>query len=262
MSFEERLVSYEKKNRVAHIKLNRPHVLNAMNVATMSAIAEAVTRFQDDPDAWAAILSGEGKGFCVGGDLKEALTLLEGPPRSFYDLPRQGLAAIDLVARSKKPIIAAVHGFCMAGGLLLANACHLIIAAESTTFAMPEVAIGMPTLGYFDLWKTIGTRSLLELVLTGQSFTAQKALEMGLINRMVPEERVFQEAIALAEIITKNSPLSVSAHLEAIRFSVKYDSEVLNDAASYIWDRVIFSKDLKEGLSAFKEKRPPQWLNR
>ena len=258
----EALVTYELVDHVAMITLNRPEAMNAMSIAMLQDLHEAADRFGADDEARVAVVSGEGRSFCTGGDLKESLKLLDGNPANLYTLPSTGIAAMKALTANSKPVIAAVHGYAIAGGILLANACHVVLAEESAKFGIPETKVGMPTMGYIDLWKTMGPRKLLEYTLTGDNFTAQEARDMGLINRVVPDGKVREEAVAMAAKIAANSPTSVRGHVEAITLSIKHTPEVLSDQARAIWDKVVFSEDLQEGLTAFAERRAPVWKNR
>ena len=149
-------VTYAREGHVAVLTMNRPEAMNAMSVAMLTDLTAAVRRYAEDDEAWVGVLRGEGRAFCTGGDLKEALELIGDEPSNFYEMPRQGLEAFALVRATPKPLIAAVHGYCMAGGLLLANACDLIVSGESCKFGIPETSVGMPTMGYLDLWKFMG----------------------------------------------------------------------------------------------------------
>lgn len=258
----EPLVLYAREGHVATLTMNRPEAMNAMSAAMLSDLTAAVERYAEDDEAWVGILCGAGRAFCTGGDLKEALALIGDQPKNFYAMPRQGLEAFALLKRSPKPTIAAVHGYCMAGGLLLANACDLIVAGESARFGIPETAVGMPTLGYLDLWKSMGPRVFMEKVLTAEPFDAREAHACGLVNRVVPDAEVLPAARQMAERIAGNSPRSVQAHVQAVRLSVKHGPEVLDDLRHAIWDRVVYSEDIQEGLAAFRERRKPVWKNR
>jgi enoyl-CoA hydratase/carnithine racemase len=258
----EPLVTYARDGHVAILTLNRPEAMNAMNVAMFVDLAAALKRFAADDEAWVGLMRGEGRAFCTGGDLKEALELIGDEPENFYTLPRQGLDAFAMIGTIAKPMVAAVHGYCMAGGLLLANACDLVVAGESTKFGMPETSVGMPTMGYLNLWKFMGPRVFMEKVLTAEPFGAAEAHACGLVNRLAPDDQVQAEALKLAQRIAANSPRSVAAHTQAIRLSVKYNREVLEEMQRRIWDPVVFGEDIQEGLTAFRERRKPQWKNR
>jgi enoyl-CoA hydratase/carnithine racemase len=256
------LVTYLREGHIAVLTLNRPEVMNAMSVALFTDLTTALQRYAADSEAWVGVLCGAGRAFCTGGDLKEALTLIGTEPANFYTMPRQGLESFALIRAIPKPMIAAVHGYCMAGGLLLANACDLIVSEESTKFGIPETSIGMPTMGYLDLWKAMGPRIFMEKVLTAEPFTATEAHACGLVNRLVADGQAQAEAMLLAQKIARNSPRSVAAHTQAVRLSVKYTREVLEEFQKQIWDPVVFSEDIQEGLMAFRERRNPMWKNR
>lgn len=258
----EPLVVYAREGHVATMTMNRPEAMNAMNVAMLKDLTAVVEQFAEDDEAWVGILCGAGRAFCTGGDLKEALGMIGDKPKNFYSMPRQGLEAFALLKRSPKPTIAAVQGYCMAGGLLMANACDLIVAGEGAKFGIPETGVGMPTMGYLDMWKTMGPRVFMEKVLTAEPFGAAEAAACGLINRVVPDAEVMSAARALAERIAQNSPRSVQAHVQAVRLSVKHSPEVLDDLRHAIWDGVVYGQDIQEGLAAFRERRKPEWKNR
>ena len=256
------LVTYVRDGHVAILTLNRPEAMNAMSVALLSDLVTALKSYAADDEAWVGVLCGAGRAFCTGGDLKEALELIGDEPANFYTMPRQGLEAIAMVGSIPKPMIAAVHGYCMAGGLLLANACDLIVAGESTKFGIPETSVGMPTMGYLDLWKFMGPRVFMEKVLTAEPFSATEAHACGLVNRLVADDQVQAEAMRLAQKVASNSPRSVASHTQAVRMSVKYNREVLEEMQRRIWDPVVLGQDIQEGLAAFRERRKPQWKNR
>lgn len=258
----EPLVTYARDGHVAVITMNRPEAMNAMSVAMLNELTAAVKQYAADDEAWVGVLRGEGRAFCTGGDLKEALELIGDEPANFYVMPRQGLEAFALVRAAPKPMIAAVHGYCMAGGLLLANACDLIVSGESCKFGIPETSVGMPTMGYLDLWKFMGPRVFMEKVLTAEPFGAAEAKACGLVNRVVADDQVQAEAMKLAHKIASNSPRSVAAHTQAVRLSVKYNREVLEEFQRQIWDPVVFGQDIQEGLASFGQRRKPEWKNR
>ena len=145
------LVEYRNEGKVAIITLNRPEAMNSMTVGMMEELTDAVKRLDRDDEAWVGILNANGPAFCTGADLKESLGLIEEDAGNLYELPKTGMATVTAIANLKKPTIAAIHGHTVAGGILFANACALIVAAESTKIAMPEAKVGMPTLGYLDM---------------------------------------------------------------------------------------------------------------
>lgn len=256
------LVEYRNEGKVAIITLNRPEAMNSMTVGMMEDLTAAIKRFSKDDSAWVAILNGNGRSFCTGADLKESLGLIAEDAGNLYELPKTGMATVTAIANLTKPTIAAVHGHTVAGGMLFANACALMVAAESTKFAMPEAKVGMPTLGYLDMWKVVGPRRFMEMALTGSSISAETAREYGLVNKVVPDDKLMEEALAMANKIASNSPKSVAGHLEAVKLSVKYNKELLEEMATSIWDKVVYSEDLQEGLRSFGEKRAPVWKNK
>jgi enoyl-CoA hydratase/carnithine racemase len=184
---------YEKVGTVAHVSLDRPAVLNAYNIQMRDDFAEALSAVGDDPEVLALLITGEGRGFCAGADLTE-----------FGSAPSQVIAlrvrwerdVWGQIINLDKPIVVAVHGYCIGSGLEIALLCDLRLAADDTVFAMPEVGLGMiPAAGGTQtLPRNAGTSQALDLLLTGRRFPAQEALEMGLVTRLSPPERLRDDA--------------------------------------------------------------------
>lgn len=249
--------TYEVRNGVAWLTMNRPEARNALNKALREALFEGVRRFNEDDDALVLVLTGAGdKAFCAGGDLKEmADTSLRVPPINF--VPQFG-RNIEVV----KPTIAAVNGVAMAGGFLLAQTCDMVVAAEHAKFAVSEVKVGRGAPWAAPLPWLIPPRVAMEILLTGDPIDAQRALEVGLVNRVVPAVDLVEETQRLAERIAANAPLSVRAAKKTVRLVADLPLPAAYDEAERIWEPVYLSDDAQEGPAAFRDKREPQWEGR
>jgi enoyl-CoA hydratase len=236
--------------------LNRPEQRNALNAELRLALRDAFDRFDADESVRCAVLTGNGKAFCAGGDLKEmAQTNMAVPPEnSFIMLGSKG--------RLSKPVIAAVNGYAMAGGFLLAQDCDLAIAAEGATFAISEVKRGRGAPWAVPLISMLPKRIMLELLLTGEPIDAHRAYEVGLVNKVVPAGQLLEAATAMAEIIAANAPLSVRASKQAVEVATEVGQTAALAAAHQLFYRVYTSEDAAEGPRAFAEKRKPVWTGR
>jgi enoyl-CoA hydratase/carnithine racemase len=254
---EETVVIYECQDKVAWLTINRPEARNALSQAVRDGLWAGFRRFAEDADAAVLILTAAGdKAFCAGGDLKEMSdTALQIPPPDF-------LPYLQRTVKTDKPVIAAVNGVAFAGGFLLAQMCDLVIAAEHAKFGITEVKVGRGSPWAAPLPWLIGPRAAMEIMLTGDPVSAQRAYEIGLVNRVVPAEALRQEALALASTIAANAPLSVRAAKELIYLSAEHGRIAALDAADKLYEPVYLSEDGQEGPRAFKEKRKPQWQGR
>lgn len=250
-------VLYELRGPVAIITLNRPAQRNALNAAVREGLRTAWGRFEQDPGAKVAILTGAGeRAFCAGMDLKEASeTGLRVPPPGF--IPTLG----DSVQVSK-PTIAAVNGVAIAGGWLLAQMCDLCVAAEHASFAITEARVGRGTPWAAPLIHMLPQRIMMEVLLTGEPLAAQRLFELGYVNRVVPDAEVLPAAMALAERIAANAPLTVRACRALVYATTEMGRTEALRAADRLFEPVYLSEDAQEGPRAFAEKRPPVWKNR
>jgi enoyl-CoA hydratase/carnithine racemase len=250
-------VRYEVENGVAWLTINRPEARNALNKAVRDGLLAGVQRFNGDDAAKVLVLTGAGdRAFCAGGDLKEmADTALQVPPPDF--VPQFGRTiAVD------KPTIAAVNGVAYAGGFMLAQNCDLCVAAESARFAVSEVKVGRGSPWAAPLSWLVGPRVALEILLTGDPLSAGRAREVGLVNRVVPDEYLHDEVQALAERIAANAPLSVRAAKKTAYLSARMGMAEAFEEAERIWEPVYRSADAQEGPAAFRDKRAPVWTGR
>lgn len=246
-------IKTEIEGQIAIVSLNRPQVLNALNHELMSELADALEGFDRDDSVRVIILTGSERAFAAGADIKEMAD--EG---CVSILLKDRLATWDRVRFIKKPIIAAVSGFALGGGCELAMTCDMIIASESAQFGQPEINIGViPGAGGTQrLTHAVGKAKAMELILTGRPFSANEALSMGLINKVVPTEMLLDEARTLAAEIAKKSPLAVRTAKESILKSYEMTlAEGLNFERKTFY-MLFASEDQKEGMKAFMEKRP------
>ena len=249
---------YEKKDRLAVLTINRPEAMNAFTAEMLRAMDAAFADFNQDPNLWVAIFTAAGeKSFSAGMDLKEAIPMLQaGDEMGYEDHTKRPFSDIF------KPIIAAVNGFCIAGGLEFLQGTDLRIAAEHATFGLGEVRWGIiPTGGsHIRLPQQIPWAVAMELLLMGRPITAKRAYEIGLVNEVVPAAELMPTALKWAETICKNGPLAVRTAKEiAVRALNLVPGFVLEKA---LGARVFSSEDAKEGPRAFAEKRPPKYTGR
>ena len=261
-------VVYEVKDKVAYITINRPEAMNAIDPETSAELVKAWTDFRDNPAAWVAILTGAGeKAFSAGADLKKMIPLLS--RMSSIEQREQedkypGLGGITRGLNIWKPIIAAINGFCLAGGLEMALGCDLRIAADHATFGLLEVSRGIiPGAGGTQrLPRMIPAAKAMEMILLAQRIDAQEALRLGLINRVVPSIDLMPTAVKMAETILQNGPLAVRAAKEAIIRGQSLPLEEGLRLESFLQSHLLKTEDAIEGPKAFAEKRKPVWRGR
>jgi enoyl-CoA hydratase len=245
---------FEIRDSVAIITINRPHALNAMNGAVRAALFAAFERVERDATIVAAILTGAGeRAFCAGVDLKEAAEMqLAVPPKNF--LPILG-DTIDIT----KPVIAAVNGLAFAGGWVLAQMCDLCVASRSASFAITEAKVGRGMPWAVPLIHMIPQRIMMELLLLGEPISAQRAYEVGFVNRVVAPDALLQAAMEMAGCIVRNAPLTVRAAKQLVRIATETGRSAALRSADHLFERVYLSADAQEGPLAFREKRAPRW---
>src|SRR5271154_1346567 len=243
-----------RKDGIAVITLNRPEARNALGKDIRAGLFAAWDRFERDPALRIAILTGSGdKAFCAGGDLKEMTELrLTVPPRDMFPVPGDN---IELT----KPTIAAVNGAAFAGGWMIAQACDLCVASTRAQFAVTEVKVGRSSPWAAPLIHMIPQRIMMEILLTGKPISAQRAYEIGLVNRLTEPDALMSEALALATEILAGAPLSVRAARETVMLSTEMGRSAALRAARQASEHAYRSDDAQEGPKAFAEKRSPQW---
>lgn len=249
-------VEYVKKGNVAVITMNRPEARNAINGEMAATMEAALDRMENDPEVWVGILTAVGKAFCAGADLKE----ISAGNGGALSTKKGGFAGIARRERTK-PLIAAITGSALAGGTEIALSCDMIIAADDTNFGLPEVkrSLVAGAGGLFRLPRQVGKAVALEAILTGDPLSSQRAYELGMVNKVVPEAQVMDEAMKLAARITANAPLAVKAsRAVALNATVKSDDELWKDSG-VAFASLVNTEDYKEGPRAFIEKRAPVW---
>lgn len=247
-------VNFEVADGIATITINRPEARNAVNAAVALAIADATDQIDQRDDIQAAILTGAGGAFSAGMDLK---AFLRGENVKPYGRGFAGLTD----AKIRKPLIAAVEGPALAGGFEMALACDLIVASETSKFGLPEVKRGLVANagGLVRLPRQLPYRLALELVLTGDTISAQELLAHGLINRVAPAGQVLAVARQLAATIAANGPMAVAVSKRVMQASQDWPSTELFERQNAYTLPVFKSDDAKEGATAFAEKRKPVW---
>ena len=255
-------VLYDKKDAIAYVTLNRPKVLNALSHATWQDLHTAFVQAQQDPAVRGVILTGAGdKAFIAGADIGELahVTAVEAEQSS-----RFGQAVLDLIENLGKPVIAAINGFALGGGCETAMACTIRIASETAKFGQPEVKLGiLPGGGGTQrLPRLVGKGRALQLILTGETITAQEAFRIGLVNEVVPAAELIARAEKVLHQIFANAPLAVAFSLEAVNKGLEGNQgEGFALEASY-FGLCAGTEDKKEGTAAFLQKRAPQFQGR
>ena len=243
----------EARGRVLVVTMNRPEARNAINSALGNAMVAAMRQLDEDESLSLGVLTGAGRGFSAGMDLKAFAA--EGPPQGFGEF---------LQAGSAKPLIAAVEGFALAGGLEVALACDLIVAARGVRLGIPEAKRGLFAAGgaLLRLPQRVGHGKAMELALTAEPIDAEEASGLGLVDRLAEPGHAHEEALALAETIARNAPLSLALSKKLLR-AVKGATE------SEFWElqgldaaKIFASEDAREGATAFAQKREPEWKGR
>ena len=255
-------IIYEKRGRLAYVTINRPERRNAIDGDTSRELLEAFTDFKDDDAVWAAVLTGAGdQAFSAGADLVAIAQSFAGGGSIGWDVPFGGITRR---FECWKPMIAAVNGYCLAGGLELALSCDIRIAAEHATFGLPEPkrAIIPAAGGTQRLPRMVPMAFAMELLLSGERFDAQTALRFGLVSRVVPADRLAVTANEIAEKILECGPLAVRYIKQAALQGLDMTLEDGLKLESQLIGAVFRSEDAREGPTAFAQKRKPQYKGR
>lgn len=244
----------ERRDAVLIVTVNRPAARNAINAAVARGMADAMDELDGSPELTLGVLTGAGGTFCSGMDLKAFVT------GELPSLPGRGFGGVTQQP-PRKPLIAAVEGYALAGGCELVLACDLVVAAETAKFGIPEAKRGLVAAagGLMRLQHRIPRNLAMELALTGDFMSAADAHRYGLVNRLVPEGGALDAALELAGKIAANGPLAVVASKQIIVESDDWSSEDMWRRQSVIVQPVMTSADATEGARAFAEKRPPNW---
>jgi enoyl-CoA hydratase len=247
----------ERRGRILIITLNRPDQRNAVNAAVAQGVAAALDELDGDAALSLGVLTGAGKGFCSGMDLK-AFRAGERP-----HVPGRGFAGI-VQRAAEKPLIAAIEGFAVAGGLEVALACDLIVAARGARLGIPEVKRSLVAAGgaLLRLPRTMPRNVAMELALTGDPIDAERAYNLGLVNRLTEPGEALGTALELAETIAANGPLALAATKRVMTESADWPDSEFFDRQREIIDPVFDSEDAREGATAFAERRDPVWKGR
>jgi enoyl-CoA hydratase/carnithine racemase len=254
---DEHAVLTQRHERVLLITINRPDQRNAVNAAVANGIAEALDHLDGDSALSVGVLTGAGKGFCAGMDLK-AFVAGERPyagDRGFAGITQRSAV---------KPLIAAIEGFAVAGGLEIALACDLIVASRGAKLGIPEVKRSLVAAGgaLLRLPRALPRNVAIELALTGDPIEAERAYELGLVNRLADPGNALDAALELADAIAANGPLSLAATKRIMAESLDWPDSEFFERQSKISQPVMASEDAHEGAKAFAEKRAPVWQGR
>ena len=255
-------LQYETRDRVAIITINRPDKLNALNAQTKQELEQVLGSIKEDPQVDVVIITGAGpKAFVAGTDIAE---LAELTPESGEAFSTKGQALFDRIESSEKPVIAAVNGYALGGGCELALACHIRIAAATARFGQPEVSLGViPGYGGTQrLPRLIGRGPALEMILGGAPIEADEAFRLGLVNRVVPPEKLLESALNLARRISSQAQPAVRLAIRAVNVAEETPlSEGLGKEAA-LFGECCGTEDYSEGVHAFLEKRRPTFMGR
>ena len=248
---EEKAVLVERRDRIMVITLNRPEAINAINGALSHGLMDAIKELDEDSALTAGVITGQGRGFCAGMDLKAFARGEDiGPLNTFV---RQG---------SQKPLIAAIEGFALAGGCEIALTCDLLVASKGAKIGIREVKVGLFAAagGVFRLPGRVGFARAMEMALTGEPITAEEAMEAGMLTELTEQGGALDAAVKWAERIAENAPLAVAASKTLVRAAAQgIDEDSLWKMQVPLQQKVFSSKDAKEGPVAFAEKRAPKW---
>jgi enoyl-CoA hydratase len=257
MSFENLLI--ERDDAVAVVTFNRPKVLNALNSQTLNELSAAMAGIRDDAGVRAIVLTGAGeKAFVAGADINELAvqTPIEGKEHA-----RRGQQIFDAIEQLGKPVIAAVNGFALGGGCELAMACTMRVAADTARFGQPEINLGLIP-GYAGsqrLPRLVGRGVALEMLLTGDMISAQRAYEIGLVNRVVPAAELLTEAKKIAQLLASKAPIAVRYILQAVHHGLDGSLDAGQFLETSLFGAIASSADMKEGTRAFLDKRKAVW---
>jgi enoyl-CoA hydratase len=257
---------YEISGGIATVTLNRPQKLNAINYAMADQLMAVLDAIESNAAARAVILTGAGeRAFCAGGDIHEfSQSVRQGTTVAIREFVRRGQALTSRIESFSKPVIVAVNGLAYGGGCEITEAAHLAVAADHAEFAKPEINLGMPPTfgGTQRLPRLAGRKRALECLLTGDAFSAARALELGLVNRVVPAAELMSVARHLAQRILRHSPLAAAGILSAVTrgINASIGEGLLMESEQFA--RLVPSHDLGEGLEAWKARRAPVYAGR
>lgn len=249
------MVQFQQNHHVAILTLDRPEIRNAIDRADALAIEEHIDRVEADDSIWAAIITGNGSVFCSGANIK-AFANGSGPAKT----ERGGFAGVASRMRTK-PLIAAVNGPALAGGCEIVLACDLVVAATAATFGLSEVKRSMVAAagGLYQLPRSLPLNIAMEMAITGDPINAERALQLGLVNRVVEPDQLLGAARQLADRICSNSPLAVRETRRVLLEGLETDADRAKEIAEDSMSWIRTTDDFTEGTHAFLEKRAPRW---
>ncbi|MGQ9604258.1 MAG: enoyl-CoA hydratase-related protein [bacterium] len=260
MSYENLIV--EKKPPIGYITVNRPKVLNALNIKTVLELCDAFKQIKDDDEIRVVILTGSGeKSFVAGADIGEFQKLT---PDGAREYAIRGQTLLNLIERLGKPVIAAINGYALGGGCEIAMACTIRVASENAKIGQPEVGLGLiPGYGGTQrLPRLVGKGRAYEMILTGDPVDARQAEQMGLVNRVIAQANLLEECEKIALAIARRAPLAVRYCLEAVDRGLNGSLDDGLALEANLFGLVFGTEDCREGVSAFLEKRKPQFKGR
>lgn len=254
-------VLYERDGHVATITYHRPEALNAIDAELRRDLNEAWERFRADEEAWVGIVTGSGRAFCAGADLKDGRGSVGEWPGSFWEIPT--VNSFESGLEVWKPTIAAVNGYCLGYGLTAVTRCDFVLATDDAEFGFPEVRLGVPTIvGAMRLPGRIGWSNAMEMLLTGERFSAARAREMGLVWRVVAPEDLMAEARTLAARLVAAAPLAQRATKEVAARGPHLAWEDAVRLGESMRRVVAGTEDAVEGMAAARDGRSPRWQGR
>lgn len=254
----DQLIIREDENGIRQLTINRPKAYNALSMECMEALTHEFKTLSTDTSVKVVILAGSGKGFCAGHDLKE---MRNNPDREFYEKTFQTCSKMMFsIIQSPKPVIAKVHGIATAAGCQLVSTCDLAIAEENARFATPGVNIGLfCSTPMVALSRNVEKKHAMEMLLLGDLISAQRAYEIGLVNKVVPLEQLDKATNDYAAKIALKSPLTLKIGKRAFYDQIDKDIEGAYEHCSQVMVENMMARDAKEGIEAFMEKRDPVW---
>lgn len=252
-----------QEGHIATLTLNRPELRNSITTQTLHELRDILTELRMKEDVWVVILNAMGEHFSTGIDISLLVEKIDEPEHLLREFLADQQRCIDELESFNKPVIAQLQGFCIGGGLILALCCDFRIASHRTIFSFPEVKLGIPVLwGTQRIERIVGAAVAKELILLGERFTADDALKYGLVNKVVPPEKLETTSMALVRDLLKLPPRTVGVAKQIINvchgISIRENEDLEIDALS----KLLSSPDLREAVESFLEKRPPQYIGR